>query len=180
MFSLATRGRISSALLVVAVAASVATGGSDDPITGVYVLKGITWPIDVAGDDELHQHFTVSANADAFAFDPDYEAEVQATLDIETSVFSDEVPLILRLYRDGSSVDEVQLTMPDHDWEISQDLIDPVAFEDCQVGYGCSFDYEVEVLNESEFDITVDIKVFVTLTELDGVTDDVEIEIDFD
>ncbi|MBT3218493.1 MAG: hypothetical protein HN348_05330 [Proteobacteria bacterium] len=180
MFSLATRGRLSGALLVVAVAASIATGGSDDPITGVYVLKGITWPIDVAGDDEMHQNFTVSANADNFAFDPDYDAQVMARLDIETSIFSDEVPLILRLYRDGTAIDEVQLTMTDHDWQIEQDLIDSVAFEDCQVGYSCSFDYEVEVLNESEFDITVDIDVFVDLSELDGVTDNVEIEIDFD
>jgi hypothetical protein len=171
MFS---RKSISAALLAGAVVASVAT---EEP----YISEDHDWDstsIAVNGFGTHTQNLNVRADSEAFAFDSSYGSEVKVELDITTSGVED-VPIQLRLYRDSILVSEMQVTIAAQDKNGTEELLDGVALEDCDYGYACSFNYEVEIYNGATDDIDVDMVAYASLTNLDGVTKEPYLESSF-
>ncbi|MBT3220696.1 MAG: hypothetical protein HN348_16540 [Proteobacteria bacterium] len=176
MFSLATRARLSAALLVGAVAAVIATAGSD--IKTVAEWEYMPQPFDLTSGDMASQDFTVSADADNFAFDV-YDGLANIELEFRKSFSAEEVHANMGLYRDGWLVDFAEITMLDHEQSYFDVLMDEDALESCTVSHPCEHDYTIEVENVASDDFTVDIRVYVRLQDLDNVTEDPNLEIIF-
>ena len=152
------------------------------PISGSYTLKGSTWPDTIAPGDYYTQVITVSADADAFAFDPDFDSNVKAKLSFEKSAFAKQIPLEINLYRDGTLVDSVFGTWPDLSFSQVYDLEDDESFTLCQVNQTCSFEYEVAIHNLATGDddaIEVVTDIYADLWNLDNVYDSPDIDIQF-
>ncbi|MBT3218492.1 MAG: hypothetical protein HN348_05325 [Proteobacteria bacterium] len=171
MFSSATLCR---ACLIVAVAASIATTDSDD-ITDAYVTQSLTSPEELFSWESYIQTFEISADADNFAFDSSFNSKVEVKLYLDAKSASD-IPILMRLSRDHIVIDEVSTNLS---LELKHSLIDDVGLTDCQVGLSCSHMYMVEVYNQSEESFDLEMTINGSLTNLDGVSDHPNLDIDF-